>query len=63
MKDTRELIEHDDRVLRGGCWVVDTWGCRLAFRGADRSGRRAMSLGFRVILRGRISNERHNKVD
>jgi len=37
------------RVVRGGCWDVDTRVCRSAFRGYGGPGSRVGDLGFRLL--------------
>jgi formylglycine-generating enzyme required for sulfatase activity len=39
-----------DRVLRGGSWDNDAWGCRSAMRGSYDPVSREFYLGFRVAL-------------
>ncbi len=36
------------RVVRGGSWVIDPWGCRSAFRDYGGPGNRGSLLGFRL---------------
>ena len=36
------------RVVRGGCWVGDSWDCRAAYRNNGVPGYRPWDLGFRV---------------
>jgi uncharacterized protein (TIGR02996 family) len=38
------------RVLRGGSWVDDGWGCRRAGRYDSAPGNRGLGYGFRVVL-------------
>jgi formylglycine-generating enzyme required for sulfatase activity len=38
------------RVCRGGCWCVDAWCCRSAYRGWYYPDRRSNRLGFRLCL-------------
>jgi len=39
------------RVLRGGSWDRDAWGCRSARRAGDDPGDRGDVVGFRVVVR------------
>ncbi len=38
------------RVYRGGCWFLNAWGCRSAYRCRNTPGIRSYYLGFRVAL-------------
>jgi sulfatase modifying factor 1 len=38
------------RVLRGGCWHGNAYGCWVAYRGYFRPGFRSRYYGFRVVL-------------
>ncbi len=42
--------EGSARVVRGGCWGRNAWGCRSAFRDRHVPSRRSSLLGFRVAL-------------
>lgn len=37
------------RVDRGGSWLNDASGCRVANRGSNSPGNRTSGLGFRVV--------------
>jgi formylglycine-generating enzyme required for sulfatase activity len=39
-----------DRVIRGGCYWSEAWGCRSAFRFWRTAGDRYDNQGFRVLL-------------
>jgi formylglycine-generating enzyme required for sulfatase activity len=39
-----------DRVLRGGSWTGNSWGCRSAIRGNSIPGGTLYNVGFRVVL-------------
>ncbi|HLP62534.1 MAG TPA: SUMF1/EgtB/PvdO family nonheme iron enzyme, partial [Candidatus Deferrimicrobium sp.] len=38
-----------DRVLRGGSWFRDDWGCRAAYRNRYLPAYRAGDVGFRLL--------------
>jgi formylglycine-generating enzyme required for sulfatase activity len=38
------------RVLRGGCWHDNAWGCRSSVRGRSAPGDRSSDVGCRVVL-------------
>ena len=38
------------RVLRGGCWYVNAWRCRLSYRFNDTPDYRNYNLGLRLVL-------------
>ncbi len=38
------------RVLRGGSWYSNPWGCQSAYRGIDTPATRNLLIGFRVCL-------------
>jgi formylglycine-generating enzyme required for sulfatase activity len=40
--------EGSDRVIRGGCWLLDGGYCRAAVRHWDEPGNRSHDLGFRL---------------
>lgn len=40
----------DDRVLRGGSWDCDDWGCRVSYRNGSDPGDRGYDGGFRLVL-------------
>jgi formylglycine-generating enzyme required for sulfatase activity/serine/threonine protein kinase len=37
------------RVIRGGCWFINSDYCRSAYRGRGAPGNRSSNLGFRVL--------------
>lgn len=39
-----------NRVFRGGSWLSNAFGCRVASRGGNSPGARGNYLGFRVVL-------------
>jgi formylglycine-generating enzyme required for sulfatase activity len=41
--------DQDDRVLRGGSWLVDATFLRSAFRFYGSPGNRSSNRGFRVV--------------
>jgi formylglycine-generating enzyme required for sulfatase activity len=41
--------EQAKRLLRGGSWMVNAFGCRSAYRGKVGAGDWGYSLGFRVV--------------
>jgi formylglycine-generating enzyme required for sulfatase activity len=41
---------NDLRVVRGGSWLSDAWGCRAACRDGHAPGIRSAYLGFRVAF-------------
>ncbi len=50
IKDPQGNQNGDARVVRGGSWIRDPWGCRAAYRDGSAPGRRGYSLGCRVVL-------------
>jgi formylglycine-generating enzyme required for sulfatase activity len=38
------------RVIRGGCWNLDSFSCRSAIRYAYGPGYADFNIGFRVVL-------------
>ncbi|WP_318728284.1 formylglycine-generating enzyme family protein [Roseofilum sp. Guam] len=44
------LLESDrQRIVRGGSWDIDPWGCRSAVRSSDYPGNQDFSIGLRVV--------------
>ncbi|WP_414564981.1 MULTISPECIES: SUMF1/EgtB/PvdO family nonheme iron enzyme [unclassified Anabaena] len=41
--------DNNIRLLRGGCWVSRTWGCRSANRTWDARATQSRDVGFRVV--------------
>ena len=48
--EDRYTEDDDWRVVRGGSWRYDAWGCRSAYRNHDAPGFRDVDLGFRPAL-------------
>ena len=40
------------RVLRGGCFINDTWYLRVSFRFRGEPEGRVWNCGFRFVMRG-----------
>ena len=46
-----------DRVLRGGSWNLDAWGCRSAYRNGDVPAYRNWFYGFRLVSGHQVKTE------
>jgi len=42
--------DRDQKVLRGGSWNINAFGCRSAYRTGDLAGVSDDSVGFRVVV-------------